>query len=326
MKKIYFLVVALGFSIILKAQVINIPDVNFKAKLLAANSENNIAEDTMGNSVTIDVNNDGKIELNEALAIAKLNVESSGIHDLTGIENFLNLSFLICDNNNLTSLDVSNLLNLDVLFFQNNQIVSVDVNGLTNLRQLGCGNNKLTSINVSNLANLKVLWCNGNELSVINVNNLNNLSYLDFTDNTPLTAAYLKTNMGIGYLEGFQGLPNLQYVCIRESEVIEVQNQIILLGYNCTVDSSCLLSSNDFGILKDFVLYPNPVENILNIETKNNFGIESVSIYNMLGQLKMNIPKTQLMINIDVSHLPSGNYIIKMDTEIGALHANFIKN
>jgi hypothetical protein len=43
MKKLYFLLFALSFFTTTNAQIVNIPDANFKAKLLAASSNNTIA-------------------------------------------------------------------------------------------------------------------------------------------------------------------------------------------------------------------------------------------------------------------------------------------
>ena len=84
MKKLYFLFfLTIGF--LANAQIVNIPDANFKAKLLAASPTNTIASTqtpagpTGGMSVyhTIDTNGDGEIQVTEAQAIKYLNVGSS---------------------------------------------------------------------------------------------------------------------------------------------------------------------------------------------------------------------------------------------------------
>lgn len=46
-----------------QAQIVNIPDTNFKAKLLAANTTNSIAADSFNNNIKIDINNNGEIEV-----------------------------------------------------------------------------------------------------------------------------------------------------------------------------------------------------------------------------------------------------------------------
>ena len=88
MKKILLLL--LLFTEIVNGQIVNIPDANFKAKLIA---------------LGVDSNTDGLIQNTEALAITNLNVLNSNIADLTGIEAFTNLSSLHCGSNNLTTLN-----------------------------------------------------------------------------------------------------------------------------------------------------------------------------------------------------------------------------
>jgi len=44
-------------------QIVNIPDANFKAKLLEASPSNTIAKDLAGNYFKIDANGNGEIEV-----------------------------------------------------------------------------------------------------------------------------------------------------------------------------------------------------------------------------------------------------------------------
>ncbi len=56
------------FTSFLQAQIVNIPDPVFKAKLLSADATNNIASDFFGAN-KIDTNNNGEIEVSEAANI-----------------------------------------------------------------------------------------------------------------------------------------------------------------------------------------------------------------------------------------------------------------
>ncbi len=67
MKKIYFLLLAFSFFTTANSQIVNIPDANFKAKLLTANTTNTIAKNLFKNYIKIDVNNDGQIQESEAI-------------------------------------------------------------------------------------------------------------------------------------------------------------------------------------------------------------------------------------------------------------------
>ena len=59
MKKFYFLIVALCVVSIAKAQIINFPDANFKARLLASSPSNSIAVNLSVVNFKIDSNNNG---------------------------------------------------------------------------------------------------------------------------------------------------------------------------------------------------------------------------------------------------------------------------
>ncbi|NQY08252.1 MAG: hypothetical protein HRT71_01880 [Flavobacteriales bacterium] len=81
MKATITLIYILLFSYSLQAQIVNIPDVNFKAALLADPS--------------INTTFDGNIEESEAANYAgSINVSGLNIADLTGIEAFTNITSL----------------------------------------------------------------------------------------------------------------------------------------------------------------------------------------------------------------------------------------
>lgn len=63
-KKLYFSLLAFCFLSFANAQIINIPDANFKSKLLATNITNQIAKNLAGNFFKIDTNSDGNVQFN----------------------------------------------------------------------------------------------------------------------------------------------------------------------------------------------------------------------------------------------------------------------
>jgi hypothetical protein len=78
MKKLYFLAFfVLAFTT--NAQIVSIPNVTFKAKLLSASASNYIAKANGNAYVSIDTNGDGEIQVSEAQSIKYLNVSSSSI-------------------------------------------------------------------------------------------------------------------------------------------------------------------------------------------------------------------------------------------------------
>jgi Leucine-rich repeat (LRR) protein len=503
MKKIYFTYIAFLFLTVAKAQIVNIPDANFKAKLLTSGVFSIVAStqvpfiDSFGNLIVdtynkIDTNNDGEIQVGEASAIKYLNVNNASISSLDGINSFINLQYLECNQNLLTSLNVSSLINLkrlvctnnslttintsglinlnflncdsnqftalnvsglpslqtlrcrinqltsinvsglsnlQVLFCDTNQLTSLNINGLTSLIEvycynnqlpslnlsgltslqvlncaanqlpildlgglnslisldcsnnqlpilnftglstleyLRCGSNQLPSLNVINLINLKNLECFNNLLPTLNVSGLTNLFALDCSDNplpsltleglpnlkylscssnqlttlnvtslpsliylrcysNQLTSLYIKNNNPVSWTNlEYTFNPNLQLVCADEEDILLVQQKNFAYGYvNCVVNSSCNLSVEENLIDTNFTLYPNPVNDILNLSTKQQTKIYSLTIYNLLGQQVQTT--TSPNKSIDVSILKTGSYFVKVITGKGVSSSKFVK-
>ncbi|MCH7534624.1 MAG: T9SS type A sorting domain-containing protein [Bacteroidetes bacterium] len=165
MKKVILLFLLL--PVFASAQIVNIPDANFKAYLV-------------GNT-GINTNGDGEIQVTEATAFTgTINVTFKGISDLTGIGAFTSLTKLWCQSNSLTTLDVSSNTALTQLYCQANSLTSLNVSQNTALISLYCNNNLLTSLDVSNNTALTALWCNDNSLTGLDVRNGNYLNMVKF--------------------------------------------------------------------------------------------------------------------------------------------------
>ena len=208
MKKLYFLFF-LTIGLLANAQIVNIPDANFKAKLLSAISTNNIASTqtpiydgttdswSVSSYNVIDTNSDGEIQVTEAQAIKWINVIGSNISNLIGIEAFTNLEYFNCSNKQLTSLNILSLTNLKSLICDDNQLTNLNVSGLTNLQNLRCiGAPLLTSVDVSTLTNLTDLWFSNTNITSLDVSNLTNLWRL-VCDYTQLTSIDVSSNINL---------------------------------------------------------------------------------------------------------------------------------
>lgn len=198
------LILLLFFTGMVKAQIVTIPNANFKAKLLSADVTNPIAY-AGGGYIKIDANNDGEIQETEAQVVDSLNVENSNITDLIGVAGFSNLKKLNCNSNPIASLDVVNsLTNLEILVCYSNNLTSLNVDALPNLKILDCSHNQISSLNFTALNNLIRVQVEFNELTFLNVNNLTNLmelycnnnqlTSLDVTGATNLMALYCSHN------------------------------------------------------------------------------------------------------------------------------------
>ena len=91
------------------------------------------------------------------------------------------------------------------------------------------------------------------------------------------------------------------------------------LFYVKTVYTSTLGLDQKFETSK-LTLYPNPVANQIFISSEN---VQKVEIYNLLGTLVKTIEKNTQ--TIDVSNLPSGNYIVKITTDQGMVTKKIVK-
>ncbi|WP_238321146.1 T9SS type A sorting domain-containing protein [Flavobacterium saliperosum] len=94
---------------------------------------------------------------------------------------------------------------------------------------------------------------------------------------------------------------------------------------NTAVTTIQALSTQDFSFGTYFTVYPNPVKDVLNIETKQTIEVSSISIYNQLGQLVLVVPSAQHVSKVDVSNLAAGNYFIKINSDKGTSNTRFIK-
>ena len=70
-----------------------------------------------------------------------------------------------------------------------------------------------------------------------------------------------------------------------------------------------LLSTNDFS-LENFRVYPNPVQDRLNIESSS--AVSEIAVYNVLGKEVLHSSPNRISPSIDMSALSSGAYLVKV--------------
>ena len=129
----------------------------------------------------------------------KMDLAGKSIANLKGIEHFYNLQTLICNDNQLTSVDLTKNVNLSTLNLSNNSLSTIDLSKNKELNTLSLRNNKLESLDVTNNVNLQSLHVNNNLLTEINLAANWMLEYLDINDNKLNTldlsyAEYLEVN------------------------------------------------------------------------------------------------------------------------------------
>ena len=286
MKNLYFFIAVSFMSFSVFGQIVTIPDLNFKAKLIANG---------------VDINNDGEIQQSEALLVNYLALNNSGISSLEGLQNFTNLNNLECSNNPFTEINLNALNSLQYLKFENTLLTTIDCSQ-TSVTQLFCSNNSyLTNINVKNNLSL---------------NSDPDLLFFAFK---------------------FESLPLLSSICLDTSDVYDLNftnfnssgNVIIYTGENCDIIvpfNPQAITNFEFDTY--FNLFPNPSKNSLNIEAKQAIVVQSISIYNTLGQLVQTATSKQEFdksITIDVSQLKTGTYFVTIHSDKGKTVEKFIK-
>lgn len=108
-----------------------------------------------------DINKDGDdgISRAEALSVTSLKIADEGIASFDELGYFANLENLVCNSNQITSLDLTNLSKLKTLLCDNNQISKLDISNNKELTTLTCDFNNLDTLDIRNNDKLASIFC-----------------------------------------------------------------------------------------------------------------------------------------------------------------------
>ena len=209
--KCLFTAMFICLTCLVSAQIVNIPDPVFKNELL-------------NYSPVIDINQDGEIQVSEALAVHSLSLNSA---DLTGIREFANLDSLF-SSGNTTNFDVSNMTNLKTL--TESGTGTLNVSGCNNLQYLSFGQfNNLPDITIS-LPRLKIIGCGANQVGNMILTGCDSLKKL-----------YFNEGLGINTLD-VSGLTQI--------DTMTIGNINRLIARNCT-GLKVIQAGNFIGSVRD---------------------------------------------------------------------------
>ncbi|AWI25525.1 T9SS type A sorting domain-containing protein [Flavobacterium pallidum] len=100
-------------------------------------------------------------------------------------------------------------------------------------------------------------------------------------------------------------------------------NRVLGDTFKVTITYEPLLNTENTAVEK-FAVYPNPVQNTLNISAKEN--ITEVRLYNMLGQeISHKAGMNSKEMTMDTSNLANGTYIVKVETQAGVNSLKIIR-
>ena len=340
MKNFCLSISLLLLSLSATAQIINFPDANFKAKLLLATINSEVASDVNGNYIVIDTNGNNEIEVSEAESVYRLSVGGAGISSLTGIEYFSNLRGIGCYGNNIASLPLSTLVNIEYISCGNNILTSLaGIENLSNLKDIDISGNPLTSANFQNSHQLWRVWANNTTLTEINLCGTA-VRLLWCMDSPNLQALYLKNNVVSSDLARsssqippplhnfeFYNSPLINYICYDDGEYDAVFHGVgqnttgITLTTSCNANCSTLSDDNQ-QLNNSITLYPNPTSGIINIDVSDGQPITKTTITNLVGQTVMSFENST---TLDISMMTKGTYFITIETDRGKEIQKIIK-
>ena len=276
--------------------VVTIPDVNFKNKLL--------------NQFTpVDLNGDGQIQVAEAQAVTFLDVGGANISSLEGIQSFSNLQTLRCNNNQISTIDLSNCLLLTNLNCDMNNITNLDVHNHVNLGFLSVSDNPITSLNLEGCTALYSLEFNRVPVENLKLIDLPNLRYFLFS------TSVLKGTLTIS------GCHALRYIGDVTSGPFDLTDVTIT---NCAAVTAIDLTDN----ARESVLHVRNCPNLENLSMQR-FKMTDFEIVDCPKLEDVNF-QSNLLTTADFSNLPmlgslilNGNQLVSLNMKNGSNESSF---
>jgi hypothetical protein len=328
----------------LNAQIINFPDNNLEYALLNHNP-------------VIDLNSDLQISVYEAQNFSgTLDLVFYGISDLTGIENFTNitglncasnnlasvnvnlssfpqLKILDCGNNQITSLNLSALTQLETLNCYNNLLTQLDISSLTQLKELGCYNNQITNLNTASNINLEVLFCNFNQIQNLDIsNNLlleqiycdnNQITTLDFSPLSNLTGVDCSYNQLTALNIANGNNSNMTGVRVDDNPslvCIQIDSGFIPTPGNYWFKDDTAVWSEDCSALSiDNYYFLESTVRLFPNPARNIVNVEGKDLKTIvMYDMKGNLVLSTTNTSFVIDGLPSGIYSVKIENRDGA--------
>ena len=151
-----------------------------------------------------DKNKDGILDANEILYIRNIHCEARGVKSLQGIEYLVELRGIYCQDNEISSWDLSHNKLLTGIWCSGNKFSSLDFSDLPDLIWVYCHDNpNLTSLNVSNNPKMAYIECNTCPLKHIDVTHNPELEHL-MCGSCELDELDLSKNPKLMHLDAFR--------------------------------------------------------------------------------------------------------------------------
>lgn len=245
MKKLMLILLVIALGRLAHAQNVNIPDANMKAALLA-------------HDPVINTNGDAEIQVSEAEAVtSSLYLASKGISDMTGIEDFVNITTLYASGNSLGSIDLSANTKLANLFIYSNNLSTLDLSSNEDIRQVFCNSNNISTF---------TLPANPSNLITLNIGDNPITGSFDFSAYTSLLSLTLYSG-GISTLD-VSMMSNLTTLSVNNNSLSSLDVSMLPNLHTLSVNNNSLTSLN-----------ANNGRQLRTLSAENNAGLECISVF-----------------------------------------------
>ncbi|WP_108808976.1 MULTISPECIES: T9SS type A sorting domain-containing protein [Aquimarina] len=255
------------------------------------------------------------LDLSKNTKLKSLRCDDNKLENLS-IDKNIKLKSLGCSDNKLKSLNVRKNTKLWQLYASTNKLTSLDVSKNTSLEYFICANNKLTHLNTDKNIELKQLDCNTNNIKSLSVRKNTKLEKLYCQDNN-LTVLIASNNSKLNYMDARQnsidcilGHPANGATWKKDPETEFCQKKPIVISRTAKKEEL---------YQKESITYPNPVQNILYIQTgqveKSPATITLTALNNGKSNTKKRIPNSKGVVSINMSAYKTGLYTIKIITK-----------
>jgi hypothetical protein len=123
------------------------------------------------------------LQLLKHMEITKLDINDVKIFYINAYKKYLsNLTYLSCNNTNITDDDLKDCANITHLSCNNTIITDACINNLPRIKHLSCNNTRITDNSIKKLSKLTYLSCDSTKITDAGIHDLLNIEYLTCED------------------------------------------------------------------------------------------------------------------------------------------------
>ncbi len=230
-------------------------------------------------------------------------INLNGLSVLTAIGGYLLINYNAALTS-LTGLDNVTSIGGDLEIGYNAALTSLT--GLDNVTSIGGTLGIGYNAALTSLTGLDNVTSIGGNLGIYENAALTSLTGLGNIDAATINNLFIFENTSLSTCE-------VKSVCdyiASPSGTIEINDNATGCNSQTEVEESCWVGISNLNFESEFSIYPNPATDKLIITSNNGLKIETVNIYNQLGQNVLQ--RNEIRENIDISTLGQGIYIIEL--------------